>query len=68
MDRHEEHRLVEPDVIAGPIENDGLQVVVEDRARDPAERGERLDVPAHQALERLVERESGEHRARVASG
>ena len=50
--------------IAGPVEDHGLQVVVEDRARDTAEPGERLDVPAHEALERLVEGEPGEHRAR----
>lgn len=64
--RHEEHRLVEADVVAGPVEDDALQVVVEDGARDAAERAERGDVAAHEALHGLVEGEASEHGPRPA--
>jgi hypothetical protein len=60
----EEHGLVESDVIAGPLEDDALQVVVEDRPRHAAQRGERLDMATQERLQRLVEGEPGEHRPR----
>ena len=54
---------MEADVIADALEYDTLQVVVEQRPRHAAERLEREHVPAQKALQRLVEREAGEHRA-----
>ena len=48
------------------IEHRGFQIVVLDRARAAAQRGEGLDMPAQEALERLIEREDRVDRARVA--
>ena len=49
---------MEADVIADALEDDALQIVVEDGAGHALERGEGLDVPAQEALERLVEGEA----------
>ncbi len=55
---------MEPDVIAGALEDDTLEIVVEDLARHAAERLEGEDVAAHETLERLVEREPRVDRTR----
>ncbi len=55
---------MKPDVVADPLDDDALQVVVQDPAGDPAERLERERVAAQEGLEGLVEREPRVHRAR----
>ena len=59
-----EDARVEADEFAAALEDGALQVVVQDRPRHAAERFERGDVPAQEALGRLVEVEAGEQRAR----
>ncbi len=59
-----EQSRVKADVIADALEHDALQVVVEQGPRNAPECGERLDMAAHEALQRLVEREAREDRAR----
>ena len=48
------------------IEDRRLEIVVHEGAGTPAHRVHGLDVPAQKTLERLVQREDGVHRARVA--
>lgn len=59
----EDLRVV-PDVIAVALEDHALEVVVEDLARDSAERVEGIDVPAQETLELLLPEELGVHRPR----
>lgn len=49
-----------------PVQHRGLQIVVDEGAGTAAEGAEGLDVSAEEALERLVQREDGVDRARVA--
>src|SRR5690606_15852065 len=58
-----EDAIVKPHVLAGSLEHDALEVVVEDDTRHAAEVLERLGVSAQEALHRLIEREPREHRA-----
>ncbi len=53
---------MEAHVRAHAVEHDALEVVVEHDPRCPAEVREGLDVPAQEALHRLVEHEAGEQR------
>jgi hypothetical protein len=55
---------VEADVLADSLDNDALEVVVEDPERDAAERLEHEGVAEQERLERLVEGEAREYRAR----
>ena len=61
-----EHARVVLHVLAVAIEHDALEIVVEQRARHAAERLEGAAVAMHEALEPLIEREAGVHRARPA--
>jgi hypothetical protein len=58
-----EQPRVEANVRAGPLEDDAFQVVIQQGPRAPAQRGERLDVAAEEALQRLVEGEARVDRA-----
>ncbi|XXU09723.1 hypothetical protein WMF40_10900 [Sorangium sp. So ce854] len=48
MRREIQQHGVEPDRVAVALDDGALEVVVEQHARDTAEVGERLDVPAHE--------------------
>ena len=53
-----EQPWVVADVVAHPLEDDALQIVVEECAGNPMERVERFHVAAQETLERLVEHEA----------
>src|SRR3972149_4596865 len=59
-----EDSRMKADVVPGALQDDALQVVVENGPGDAVKRIERLDVPAQEALHRLVEREASVDRPR----
>lgn len=59
---------MKPDVVADALEDDALEVVVEQHARDATKGGERLDVASNEALHGLVEDEASEESAGVSEG
>ncbi|WP_437942933.1 hypothetical protein [Sorangium sp. So ce341] len=63
--RQSQQRGVEPDRVAVALDDGALEVVVEQHARDAAEVGKRLDVPAHEEGHGRAREEAQEDPPRV---
>src|SRR2546428_2065706 len=58
-----EQARMEADVIADPLQDDALEIVVQEGPRHPAERGEGFDVAPQETLQRLIQGEARVHGA-----